>query len=125
MLTRQLSPDGCSKIRTVKTRNFIVATHYNPWCLFVALVGLGVLAGQGRLFTQRDFTSTTNPGANVRPGGTSPSRPLRCQEMSHSHQPSAGALRCHHAACNPPGARSVQSRKYCPQPSLSPSPISS
>ncbi len=43
--------------------------------------------------------------------------------MSHSPQPSAGALRCHHEACNPPGARSVQSRTYCPPPSLARSPI--
>jgi hypothetical protein len=34
--------------------------------------------------------------------------------MSHPHSPPVGALRCHHAACNSPGARSVQSRKYCP-----------
>src|SRR5207245_1672185 len=40
-------------------------------------------------------------------------------------KPPAAALRYHHAACNSPGARSIQSRKYCPPPSLAPSPISS
>jgi hypothetical protein len=63
------------------------------------------------------------PEANVRPGVTSPSQPLRCQEMSNSREPSAGALQCHHTPCNPPGARSVQSRKHCRPPCLAPSPI--
>jgi hypothetical protein len=54
---------------------------------------------------------TSKSERNVRLGVTPPFRPLRCHKMSHSPQPLAGALRCRHAACNPPGARSVQSQK--------------